>query len=352
MPGHSYLKLALLVCVLPTTTIAAASDAPQQRQIQRGKYLVKIAGCNDCHTSGYAMSGGKVAEAQWLTGDKLGWRGPWGTTYPSNLRLYFATTSETQWVKHAKSMQMHRDAVVCVARHDRVGPESDLPLRQGARAVPVSRRRVRGPGKQVPRTRMCSFRSPRSMRTLRKGICAPSSAARPFHWQDGLSRSDSVKLIGRLILSGSKWAQSSRRKRGPVKPDRNGSLMKSVSSEPDDRRLPRGFNLPDRHQVSVIARVEHLRAIQTARVALITERARRSPRRTYARRRTTTAGRHDVVIPRESQSGEAIVEDIRALFHDESALVTMQNGIPWCCPRIDGAHGGRHVEAVDPDGAN
>ena len=103
MLRHSYLKLALLVCVLPTTAMAAASDAPQQQQIQRGKYLVKIAGCNDCHTSGYAMSGGKVAEAQWLTGDKLGWRGPWGTTYPSNLRLYFATTSETQWVKRAKT---------------------------------------------------------------------------------------------------------------------------------------------------------------------------------------------------------------------------------------------------------
>ncbi|HEY9446819.1 MAG TPA: hypothetical protein VIQ62_07065, partial [Burkholderiales bacterium] len=105
MLRHSYLKLALLVCVLPTTAMAAASDAPQQQQIQRGKYLVKIAGCNDCHTSGYAMSGGKVAEAQWLTGDKLGWRGPWGTTYPSNLRLYFATTSETQWVKRAKTLE-------------------------------------------------------------------------------------------------------------------------------------------------------------------------------------------------------------------------------------------------------
>lgn len=45
--------------------------------VERGRYLVKIAGCNDCHTAGYAISAGKVDEKQWLTGDALGWRGPW-----------------------------------------------------------------------------------------------------------------------------------------------------------------------------------------------------------------------------------------------------------------------------------
>ena len=27
-----------------------------------------------------------MPEAQWLTGDSLGWRGPWGTTYPECLK--------------------------------------------------------------------------------------------------------------------------------------------------------------------------------------------------------------------------------------------------------------------------
>jgi mono/diheme cytochrome c family protein len=83
-----------------TKTNAAESDL-----VQRGRYLVKVTGCNDCHTAGYATSGGKVPESQWLTGDKLGWRGPWGTTYPVNLRLYMKGMSENGWVKTAKSIQ-------------------------------------------------------------------------------------------------------------------------------------------------------------------------------------------------------------------------------------------------------
>jgi len=75
------------------------------KQIERGRYLAKIAGCNDCHTAGYAPSGGKVPEKDWLTGDMLGWRGPWGTTYPVNLRIYMQGISEDQWVKAAKSMR-------------------------------------------------------------------------------------------------------------------------------------------------------------------------------------------------------------------------------------------------------
>ena len=30
------------------------------------------------------------------------WRGPWGTTYPVNLRLYMQTISEKEWVAKAK----------------------------------------------------------------------------------------------------------------------------------------------------------------------------------------------------------------------------------------------------------
>jgi hypothetical protein len=51
------------------------------------------------------MSGGKVPESQWLTGDALGWQGPWGTTYPLNLRRYMQGMSEAQWVKRAKTLE-------------------------------------------------------------------------------------------------------------------------------------------------------------------------------------------------------------------------------------------------------
>jgi mono/diheme cytochrome c family protein len=100
---------------LATAFIAAASlqvafaQAPKKddsQAIERGRYLAKIAGCNDCHTPGYAQAGGKVPEKQWLTGDQLGWRGPWGTTYATNLRLYMQNFTEDQWVKLAKSRQL------------------------------------------------------------------------------------------------------------------------------------------------------------------------------------------------------------------------------------------------------
>ena len=121
------LKVALIgTLALGLTATSTAADAQQtqsiknkaaSKDIQRGRYLAKIAGCNDCHTPGYAMSGGKVPEAQWLTGDKLGWRGPWGTTYPTNLRLYMAGMSEAQWVKRAKTMQT-RPPMPWFALHD------------------------------------------------------------------------------------------------------------------------------------------------------------------------------------------------------------------------------------------
>ena len=45
-----------------------------------------------------------VSEQQWLTGDRLGWRGPWGTTYPSNLRLALSRLSEDEWVHNARTL--------------------------------------------------------------------------------------------------------------------------------------------------------------------------------------------------------------------------------------------------------
>jgi len=82
------------------------SAAPAQRAlIERGRYLVKTSGCNDCHTPGYATSGGQVDEKLWLTGDTLGWNGPWGTTYPTNLRLWMRDYTEASWLAKARSFR-------------------------------------------------------------------------------------------------------------------------------------------------------------------------------------------------------------------------------------------------------
>jgi mono/diheme cytochrome c family protein len=79
-----------------------AKQKSADNEIDRGRYLVAIGGCNDCHTPGYAQQGGKIAEAEWLTGDRVGWQGPWGTTYPTNLRLMFQQLSEQEWLARAR----------------------------------------------------------------------------------------------------------------------------------------------------------------------------------------------------------------------------------------------------------
>jgi mono/diheme cytochrome c family protein len=98
--------VAAAIIVAPYIAHAADKAKPADAaQLARGNYLVRIGGCNDCHTPGYAMTDGKTPQAQWLIGDKLGWRGPWGTTYPANLRLYMQKLTEAQWVAAARSLK-------------------------------------------------------------------------------------------------------------------------------------------------------------------------------------------------------------------------------------------------------
>jgi mono/diheme cytochrome c family protein len=90
---------------------AQAADPPKaqaaaSKDVERGRYIVQTSGCNDCHTPGYAETGGKVPEKDWLVGSQLGWRGPWGTTYPVNLRLFMQKISEPEWLYVAKSEEM------------------------------------------------------------------------------------------------------------------------------------------------------------------------------------------------------------------------------------------------------
>jgi mono/diheme cytochrome c family protein len=78
------------------TATAQAQAAPAVPHViggtpeETGKYLVLVAGCNDCHTPGYMEKGRAVPEELWLTGMPVGFKGPWGTTYPSNLRVFTA----------------------------------------------------------------------------------------------------------------------------------------------------------------------------------------------------------------------------------------------------------------------
>ena len=77
----------------------------KMKTVEKGRYLSKIAGCNDCHTAGYLPLEGNVPENLWLTGDTFGWSGPWGTTYGSNLRLLINELTEKEWIEFATTLK-------------------------------------------------------------------------------------------------------------------------------------------------------------------------------------------------------------------------------------------------------
>jgi len=99
------LFIVLAACTEQTKNKAEAQSTVTDiiDQIDKGRYLAIVSGCNDCHTDGYLMTEGKIPEGQWLAGTRIGWQGPWGTTYPSNLRLRVQQWTEDQWVETLKT---------------------------------------------------------------------------------------------------------------------------------------------------------------------------------------------------------------------------------------------------------
>lgn len=94
--------LCLLLPLFLFTQTAEAGSAGDKARIERGRYLVAAGGCNDCHTPGYPEAGGNVPTRHWLTGNTVGFQGPWGTSYPANLRLYVQQVTEAQWLERVR----------------------------------------------------------------------------------------------------------------------------------------------------------------------------------------------------------------------------------------------------------
>jgi len=94
-----------LTAALAMAPVFAGQMKLDPQMVAQGRYIARIAGCNDCHTPGYAMSDGQVDESLWLSGDSFGWRGPWGTTYGSNLRLFVKDMTEDAWVEVAHTLR-------------------------------------------------------------------------------------------------------------------------------------------------------------------------------------------------------------------------------------------------------
>ena len=89
-----------------STTVASTTGGPYvaaSSTEQAGEYLTTLGGCNDCHTPQWAETNGKVPPTDRFVGSSVGYRGPWGTSYPANLRLLTQRVSEDQWVDILKT---------------------------------------------------------------------------------------------------------------------------------------------------------------------------------------------------------------------------------------------------------
>ena len=108
MGGAAAARRRWLVWALAAAPVAltlAAADADERPHIRAasaeaaGEYLTVIGGCNDCHTPGWMETNGAIPSHDRLTGATVGFRGPWGTTYPPNLRLTAAQLDSEAWIQ-------------------------------------------------------------------------------------------------------------------------------------------------------------------------------------------------------------------------------------------------------------
>ena len=81
------LAAVLASCSSKSSTTTSSTDSTAAlspaAKVARGKYLVSVLACNDCHTPGGLY--GAPDMTRMLSGSELGWTGPWGTSYPANL---------------------------------------------------------------------------------------------------------------------------------------------------------------------------------------------------------------------------------------------------------------------------
>ncbi|MEI7428490.1 MAG: 2-dehydropantoate 2-reductase [Betaproteobacteria bacterium] len=106
------------------------------------------------------------------------------------------------------------------------------------------------------------------------------------------------------------------------------------------------------NDVTVIARGPNLKAIQDHGFKLITEDGGESITQLRALGSMSQAGPQDLVIlGMKAHQVAAIVQELPAMYHDETMVLTAQNGIPWWYFfKHGGEYDGRTLESVDPGG--
>ncbi|MFC3644113.1 hypothetical protein [Aquibium oceanicum] len=77
----------------------------EEPSVEAGLRVSRIGGCHDCHTQGFAETGGQIDPSMALKGSPVGFMGPWGTTYPTNLLLTVEPMSEDAFLDFAKTLE-------------------------------------------------------------------------------------------------------------------------------------------------------------------------------------------------------------------------------------------------------
>ena len=101
------MKMVLLLFCLSVSCacMAAHPTTANRKALEHGEFLVNYGGCQDCHTPGWAEQGGHAPKDKLLTGGAMNFQGPWGTTYPPNLRLYVQKLTVQQWTANLRALK-------------------------------------------------------------------------------------------------------------------------------------------------------------------------------------------------------------------------------------------------------
>ncbi len=106
-------------------------------------------------------------------------------------------------------------------------------------------------------------------------------------------------------------------------------------------------------RLTLIARGPHLGAIQKTGLKLISQDgSEQVAGDVAATSQIPEAGAHDVVIlALKAHQIEAVATQLPALFHPETLVVTVQNGIPWWYfQKHGGEYEGKRLHSLDPNG--
>lgn len=107
------------------------------------------------------------------------------------------------------------------------------------------------------------------------------------------------------------------------------------------------------HDVSVVIRGPNLQAVRENGLKLIMADGAEEVAQVRATARIEELGPQDIVIlGMKAHQVPAVAKEIGSLLHDDTVIVTAQNGVPWWYfLKGGGPYEGRRVEAVDPGGA-